>query len=109
MNGDFLDERLLSFDDTPTTKREQHQNSNNMLNYSEKIKINSYDGYFDSFNCMCLFSFENIFDLGKGCCCKSLNYNTYQNNILNNFSYYTPRKNTFITGSTNSTQSENNK
>ena len=96
-NVDFFEDPMMSFDDANIPKNVGVQN-HHMLNYAEKIKINSYDGYFDSFNCMCLFSFENIFDR-SGCCCKSFNYNQLQNNILKNFSYYTPRKHTVVTKS----------
>ena len=96
-NVDFLDDPMMSFDDAVgVTKNLQGPQNHNMLNYSEKIKINSYDGYFDSFNCMCLFSFENIFDLGTESCLGSYNYNQLQNAVLHNFSNYIPRKHTVI-------------
>ena len=98
-NVDFLDDQMMSFDDQGGAKNLPGSQNHNMLNYAEKIKMNSYDGYFDSFNCMCLFSFENIFNVGKGCCCNSYNYNQLQNNILKNFSYYVPRKHTVLTKS----------
>ena len=95
-NPDFIDD-AMSFDEpSGRNKNNQGNDYHNMLNYSEKIKMNSYDGYFDAFNCMCLFSFENIFDLSTGCPCKSSNYNELEKNILNNFSNYTPRKHTCI-------------
>ena len=97
-NVDFLDDQMMSFEDAQGGAKNL-QGSHNMLNYAEKIKMNSYEGYFDSFNCMCLFSFENIFNIGKGSCCNSYNYNQLQNNILKNFSYYVPRKHTVITKS----------
>ena len=34
----------------------------NLLDYSEKVNINAYEGSFDDFICMCFFSFENVFD-----------------------------------------------
>ena len=97
INNGFLDDASL---DNPSSSNKipniQEIDHHNMLNYSETIKINSYDGYFDAFNCMCLFTFENIFDLNSGCPCISFNYNKLQTNILKNFSNYTPRKHTAI-------------
>ena len=93
----FLDNTMMSFDEpSGKIKNIKEIDSNNMLNYTEKIKMNSYDGYFDAFNCMCLFSFENIFDLNNGCPCLSVNYNELQKNIFNSFSSYIPRKHTGI-------------
>ena len=104
-NVDFFDEQMMSFDDAQGgAKNLQGSQNHNMLNYSEKIKMNSYEGYFDSFNCMCLFSFDNIFNLEKGCCCNSYNYNQLQNNVLHNFSHYIPRKHTVITKPTINTK-----
>ena len=97
INNGFLDDASL---DNPSSSNKipniQDVDHHNMLNYSETIKINSYDGYFDAFNCMCLFSFENIFDLNSSCPCSSFNFNKLQTNILKNFSNYTPRKHTTI-------------
>ena len=63
------------------------QNAANLMDYSEKININGYEGIFDSFKCMCFFSFENIFDIRK----KNLNtnyYTAFQNKILEKFTDY---------------------
>lgn len=97
-NANFIDDALMSFDDPTgtTTKNQKSLKSHNMLNYKEQIKINSYEGYFDDFNCLCLFSFENIFQLKSNYSCFSNNYNTLQNNILSNFNNYIPRKHTIL-------------
>ena len=96
-NYAFLDDRLLSFDEpTGTIKNLQITKSLNMLNFKENIEINSYDGYFDNFNCLCLFSFENIFQIKSAFSCYSNNFNKFQDNILNYFSDYIPRKHTII-------------
>ena len=97
-NMDFLDDAMMAFDD-PAGGLKKSQAS--MLNYSEKIKLNSYDGYFDDFNCMCLFSFENIFDFNSrscccSCCCNSNFYNKLKDNIFSKFSDYVPRKHTVL-------------
>ena len=59
------------------------------LNYyvDEKINISGYEGVFDSFNCLCFFTFENIFDIKK----KSIPtnfYTNFQNKILENFTSF---------------------
>ena len=101
-NIDFIDEAMKTFDENTFIGKEKDikgGQNNNMLNYLENIKINSYDGYFDSFSCMCLFSFENIFDFNIGSCCDSPNYSQYQRKILKNFVEYIPRKHTIIANS----------
>ena len=104
-NMDFLDDAMMAFDD-PGGGLKKSQAS--LLNYSETIKLNSYDGYFDDFNCMCLFSFENIFDFNSrsccncSCCCNSNSYNKLKDNIFSKFSDYVPRKHTALKQKTKS-------
>jgi hypothetical protein len=97
-NANFIDDAMMSFDDPTgsTTKNQKLMKSHNMLNYKEQIKINSYEGYFDDFNCLCLFSFENIFQLKSDYNCFSINYNQLEKNILHNFNDYIPRKHTIL-------------
>ena len=102
-NMDFLDDAMLSFDEFEgNTKKRQISQISSMLNYSETIKLNSYDGYFDDFNCMCLFSFENIFDFNSKsccnccCCCDSNPCNKLKDNIISQFSSYVYRKHTSL-------------
>ena len=97
-SANFIDDELMSFDD-PTmsiNKNQKLKKSQNMLNYKEEIKINSYEGYFDDFNCLCLFSFENIFQLKSDYNCFSNNYNQLEKNIMSYFNDYTPRKHTIL-------------
>ena len=61
------------------------QNAANLMDYSEKFNINGYEGVFDSFNCMCFFTFENIFDIRKRLGLKEDFYTDFQNKILMNF------------------------
>ena len=96
LKSDFIDEGILSFDETVYMAKNQQVEKHDILNYPEEIKINSYEGYFDAFNCICLFSFENIFELNSKCSCSKANYNEFEKKIFNNFSDYTPRKHTFI-------------
>ena len=102
-NIDFLDDAMLSFDESVGgTKKRQISQISSMLNYSETIKLNSYDGYFDDFNCMCLFSFENIFDLNSKsccnccCCCDSNACNKLKDKIFSKFTNYIYRKHTSL-------------
>ena len=99
-NTEFIEEAMISYDEAGLKQKNSEQNNHNMLNYFEKIQINSYDGYFDSFNCVCLFSFENIFEIKDECCCHSTNNNQLKKNILENFNDYMPRKHTIIGKST---------
>ena len=65
----------------------EKQNCTNLMDYSEKVSINGYEGNFDSFNCMCFFTFDNIFDVRK----KNKNtnfYTAFQNKILEHFTTY---------------------
>ena len=64
------------------------QNAASLLDYSEKISMNGYEGIFDSFNCMCFFTFENIFDTRKKFTLPTNYYTNFQNNILDNFSQF---------------------
>ena len=60
------------------------QNCTNLIDYSEKISINGYEGIFDNFNCICVFTFDNIFDVRK----KNINtnfYTAFKNKILEHF------------------------
>ena len=61
------------------------KNAANLMDYSDKISMNGYEGVFDSFNCMCFFTFENIFDIRKRLSITSNYYNKFQKNILDNF------------------------
>jgi len=64
------------------------QNAANLMDYSEKLNINGYEGIFDSFNCMCFFTFENIFDIRKRLGLKEDFYTDFQNKILMNFTNF---------------------
>ena len=62
--------------------------ANNLMDYSEKININAYDGLFDCFNCMCFFTFENIFDIRKNISLTTNYYTSFQKKIVSNFAEY---------------------
>ena len=61
----------------------------NLVDYSEKININAFEGLFDSFNCMCFFTFENIFDIRNN---KNLTTNYYTSFLNKILSYFTQFK-----------------
>ena len=97
INADFLEDVMISYDDVSgRDKNSLGIKNNDLLNYIEKIKINSFDGYYDSTNCMCLFSFENIFNYKSEGCCNYFNFNLLRRNILNNFINYIPREQNII-------------
>ena len=60
----------------------------NMIDFEEKVNINGFEGVFDSFNCMCFFTFENVFDLSKRFSLSFNYYNNFQNKILAHFADY---------------------
>ena len=64
------------------------QNAGNLMDYSEKISINGYEGVFDSFNCLCFFTFQNIFDLRKKFNLPEDYYTSLQSKIIENFTYF---------------------
>ena len=59
-----------------------------MIDFEEKVNINGYEGVFDSFNCICFFTFENVFDLRKRFSLSFNYYNNFQNKILDIFTDY---------------------
>ena len=65
----------------------------NLMDYSEKININAYDGLFDSFNCMCFFTFENIFDIRKNISLTTNYYTSFQKKIMSNFAEFQDKGN----------------
>jgi hypothetical protein len=58
------------------------------MEYSGKFSMNGYEGVFDSFNCMCFFSFENIFDIRKRFSLDTNYYKIFQDKILNYFTSF---------------------
>ena len=64
------------------------KNPGNFNDYSEKISINGYDGIFDCFNCMCFFTFENIFDIRKRLTLATNYYTNFLDKILDNFTEF---------------------
>ena len=77
----FGDEK---FDFTPDSGKI----ANNLMDYSEKVNINGYDGNFDNYNCLCFFTFENVFDVRKKFNFTTQPYTLFEKKILENFSQF---------------------
>ena len=58
------------------------------MDYSEKVNINGYDGNFDNYNCLCFFTFENVFDVRKKFNFTTQPYTLFEKKILENFSQF---------------------
>lgn len=66
---------------------------NNILDYSEKVNINGYEGNFDNFNCLCFFTFENVFDTRSKFNFIIESYNLFEKKITDNFAQFNLNKN----------------
>ena len=64
------------------------KNAANLMDYSDKISMNGYEGVFDSFNCICFFTFENIFDIRKKFKLSKNYFTEFQNKILESFTSF---------------------
>ena len=60
----------------------------NDIDSHDKSNMNGYEGIFDNFNCICFFTFENIFDIRKREAINDGYYNSFKDNILCNFAEY---------------------
>ena len=67
-------------------------NKGNLIDFDEKVNISGYDGVFDSFNCLCFFTFENVFDIRKRLSLSINYYNNFLNKIVENFTEYKKTK-----------------
>ena len=61
---------------------------NNILDYSEKVNINGYEGNFDNYNCLCFFTFENVFDTRSKFNYITESYNLFEKKITDNFAQF---------------------
>ena len=86
MGGDFFD------DNDSGGKNFGNKNIGNLKEIDEKMIIASYEGIFDSFNCLCYFTFENVFDLRKRLPLTLNFYNNFKKKILVNFTAYSKSK-----------------
>ena len=93
-NGIFtMGEKFFDDNDFGGKNFNAYKNKGNLIDLDEKINLSGYDGVFDSFNCLCFFTFENVFDIRKRFKLSNNYYNTFQQNILNSFTEYKSIKN----------------
>ena len=85
MGGDFLDDNN---DNEFGGKSSNLKKSGNLIDFEEKVNISGIDGVFDSFNCLCFLTFENIFDIRKRKSVSNNFYNNFQNKVLTNFTEF---------------------
>ena len=58
------------------------------MEVDEKVNISGYEGIFDSFTCLCFFTFENIFDIRKRVSITMNYYKSFKNKIMSNFTEF---------------------
>jgi hypothetical protein len=73
------------FFDCDEFEKLENEYKSNGYDFNEKISINGYDGIFDSYSCLCFFTFGNVFDIRKRVTLTTNYYNNFQKNILVNF------------------------
>ena len=83
MGADFLDDNDFGGKNFNPTKQ-----IGNLVDFDDKINISWYEGAFDSFNCLCFFTFENVFDIRKSVSLDINYYNNFKNKIMNNFTVF---------------------
>ena len=83
-NIDISDEFALDegFDSLPDFGAHAH----NLMDYTEKVNINGFEGNYDDFVCLCFFTFENVFDLNNKFGVKP--DDRFKDKILNKFKQY---------------------
>ena len=87
-DGDFLSLKGGFLDDENFGADFNMKNMINALDNSDKNIINGFDGLFDNFNCICFFTFENVFDIRSKDSLSDAYYNNFKSNILSNFTEY---------------------
>ena len=80
-NGGFLDED--NFGNDYNMKKVM-----NALDKDDNNYMNGFEGLFDNFNCICFFTFENVFDIRKRESISDSFYANFRDNILSNFTEY---------------------
>ena len=58
---------------------------NNLIDYSEKVNISAYEGNFYDFNCMCFFTFENVFNIRSKFNVTTQPYTIFEKKIIEYF------------------------
>ena len=89
-SGGFLDGGFLDDNDFAGDNFMNNNNKNmaKIFDANEKVNITSYEGVFDSFNCMCFFTFENVFDVRKRFHSTSKYYQNFEKKVMVNFTNY---------------------
>jgi hypothetical protein len=77
-DGDFLDDD--NFGNEFNMKKMMNE-----LDKDDKSNMNGFEGIFDNFNCICFFTFENVFDIRKRESLSDGYYTDFRENILRNF------------------------
>ena len=86
IDGDFLNMGKGGFlDDDNFGNDFNMRKMMNDLDSDDKNNMNGYEGIFDNFNCMCFFTFENVFDIRKRESVSDGYYANFRENILKNF------------------------
>jgi len=75
-----------SFDNMSDDFYNKKRMNENIINYSDQINITGYNGTFDSYNCLCYFNFENIFESQDKYQYNYKFYNEYLKKIMKYFS-----------------------
>ena len=85
-DGDFLSMGKEGFlDDENFDKDFNMKNVMNALDKDDMSNMTGFEGLFDNFNCLCFFTFENVFDIRKRESVNDEYYNNFRENILTNF------------------------
>ena len=88
-DGDFLNMGKGGFlDEDNFDKDFNMKNVMNALDRDDRSNMTGFEGLFDNFNCLCFFTFENIFDIRKRENINEGYYNNFRDNILTNFTEY---------------------
>ena len=88
-DGDFLNMGKGGFlDEDNFDKDFNMKNVMNALDKDDRSNMTGFEGLFDNFNCLCFFTFENVFDIRKRENINEGYYNNFRDNILTNFTEY---------------------
>ena len=88
-DGDFLNMGKGGFlDEDNFDKDFNMKNVMNALDRDDRSNMTGFEGLFDNFNCLCFFTFENVFDIRKRENINEGYYNNFRDNILTNFTKY---------------------
>ena len=78
---------IQSFENMSDDFYNKKKMNENLINFSDQINITGYNGIFDSYNCLCYFNFENIFENQNN---YQYNYKFYQDYLKKIMKYFSP-------------------